>query len=229
MKRDADNSLGGNDATASRRQPTQQRSRERVERMLQAASALIEEKGSDAMRMGEVAEWAKVSIGSLYQFFPDKAAIIRALAERYNAAGRDCIEAELGQVGTKAELQAAFARLIDIYYGLFLSEPVIRDVWSGMQADKALREVELSESRLNGALLADAMARLWPDAERREIDRSAFLIMSLGESTMRLAVSVNRSEGDALVETYKRMALREIAAIRPIGSSAARAAAPRRR
>lgn len=212
MKSRAVDSQGGNDVASARREPTQQRSRERVERMLEAARALIVEKGSDAMRMGEVAEKAGVSIGSLYQFFPDKAAIIRTLAERYNAAGRDCIEAELAGASSKAELQAAFGKLIDIYYGLFLSEPVMRDVWSGMQADKELREVELAESRLNGALLADAMARVRPDAARRELERSAFLVMSLGESAMRLAVSVERSEGDALVETYKRMALREIAA-----------------
>lgn len=210
MKSRAVDSQGGSEAPATRRQPAQQRSRERVERMLSAASTLIEEKGSDAMRMGEVAEKAGVSIGSLYQFFPDKAAIIRTLAERYNAAGRDCIEAELAGVSSKAELCAAFSRLIDIYYGLFLSEPVMRDVWSGMQADKALREVELAESRLNGALLADAMARVRPSAARKELERSAFLIMSLGESTMRLAVSVEPAEGKALVETYKRMALREI-------------------
>jgi AcrR family transcriptional regulator len=212
MKSQAVDSPGGNDAPATRREPTQQRSRERVERMLQAARALIEEKGSDAMRMGEVAEKAGVSIGSLYQFFPDKAAIVRTLAERYNAAGRDCIEAELAGVSTKAELQAAFGKLIDIYYGLFLSEPVMRDVWSGMQADKALREVELAESRLNGALLAETMARVRPKADRKQLERSAFLVMSLGESAMRLAVSVERIEGDALVEAYKRMALGEIAA-----------------
>jgi AcrR family transcriptional regulator len=212
MKKRAVDSPGGNEAPAARREPTQQRSRERVERMLLAASALIEEKGSDAMRMGEIAERAGVPIGSLYQFFPDKAAIIRTLAERYNAAGRDCIEKELADVGDKSELRAAFGRLIDIYYGLFLSEPVMRDVWSGMQADKALREVELAESRLNGALLADAMARTRPNADRAELEDSAFLIMSLGESTMRLAISVGRDEGDALVAAYKRMALREIAA-----------------
>jgi AcrR family transcriptional regulator len=180
--------------------------------MLAAASLLIEAKGSDAMRMGEVAEKAGVSIGSLYQFFPDKAAIIRTLAERYNALGRDCIGTELAGVRDMAGLETAFSRLVDIYYGMFLSEPVMRDVWSGMQADKALRQVELAESRLNGTLLAEAIARLQPDADRGELERSAFLIMSLGESTMRLAVSVERAEGDALVEAYKQMVLRQISA-----------------
>lgn len=209
MKRGAIDSLGGKEA-AARREPSQQRSRERVERMLAAACTLIEEKGSDAMRMGEVAERAGVSIGSLYQFFPDKAAIIRTLAERYNAEGRRCIETGLAGVSDRAGLHAAFSGLINIYYGLFLSEPVIRDVWSGMQADKVLREVELSQSRLNGALLAAAMARLDPGADRADLERRAFLIMSLGEQTMRLAVSVSRKEGDALVEDFKRMALQEV-------------------
>ncbi len=178
--------------------------------MLGAASALIADKGSDAMRMGEVAEKAGVSIGSLYQFFPDKSAIIQTLAKRYNAEGRACIEKELAGVRDMAGLQEAFGRLIDIYYGLFLAEPVMRDIWSGMQADKALREVELAESRANGELLAEAMLRLRPEADPEKLSRSAFLIMSLGEATMRLAISVQHAEGDALVEAYKRMVLREI-------------------
>lgn len=198
--------------SASRRAPSQRRSRERVENILEAATALIAEAGSDAMRMSEVAERAGISIGSLYQYFPDKAAIIRTLAERYNAQGRECIEAELADVRDMAGLRTAFGGLIDIYYGLFLAEPVIRDVWSGMQADKTLREVELEESRANGALLVDVLVRLKPDVDPEDLACSAFLIMSLGEATMRLAISVERAEGDALVEAYKRMVLRELEA-----------------
>lgn len=198
--------------SASRRAPSQRRSRERVENILEAATALIAEAGSDAMRMSEVAERAGISIGSLYQYFPDKAAIIRTLAERYNAQGRECIEAELANVRDMAGLRTAFGGLIDIYYGLFLAEPVMRDVWSGMQADKTLREVELEESRANGALLVDVLVRLKPDVDPEDLACSAFLIMSLGEATMRLAISVERAEGDALVEAYKRMVLRELEA-----------------
>jgi len=198
--------------TMPRRAPTQQRSRERVERILEVASALIAATGSDAMRMSEIAENAGISIGSLYQYFPDKGAILRMLAERYNAQGRECIEAELADVRDMAGLRVAFGRLIDIYYGLFLAEPVIRDIWFGTQADKGLRDVELESGRLNGALLSAVLKRLRPEAEEGELDRSAFLIMSLGESTMRLAISVERAEGDALVENYKRMVLREMEA-----------------
>ena len=197
---------------ALRREPNQRRSRKRVEGILAAASALIAEKGSDAMRMGEVAAKADVSIGSLYQYFPDKAAIIRRLAERYNAAGRACIQAALAGPRSMKELRAAFMGLIDTYYALFLAEPVMRDIWSGTQADKALREIELADSQANGAILAEALARLRPAADRAELAASAFLIMQLGEATMRLAISVKRAEGDALVAAYKRLVDRELAA-----------------
>ena len=199
-------------ALALRREPNQRRSRERVERILAAASALIAEKGSDAMRMGEVAAKAGVSIGSLYQYFPDKAAIILRLAERYNAEGRACIQAALATPRSMKKLRAAFIRLVDTYYALFLAEPVMRDIWSGTQADKALCEIELADSRANGAILAEALARLRPAADRAELAASAFLIMQLGEATMRLAISVKRAEGDALVAAYKRLVDRELGA-----------------
>lgn len=194
-----------------RRAPIQRRSRERLERILVAATDLIAANGSDAMRMGDVAEKAGVSIGSLYQYFPDKAAIIRMLAERYNAQGRACIEAALASVRDVAGLRIAFGGLIDTYYAMFLAEPVIRDIWSGTQADKDLRDIDLDDSRANGAVLATTLARLDPDADRIKLATTAFLIMQLGEATMRLAISVERGEGDALVASYKRMVLRDIA------------------
>ena len=193
-----------------RRTPSQQRSRERVERMLAAASALIAEQGSDAMRMGEVAERAGVSIGSLYQFFPDKRAIVWALAERYTAESQACIAAALADATDADGLRKAFSELVDIYYGLFLAEPVMRDIWSGTQADKALRELELADSRASGAFLAAALKRLRPQDDAVALEAKAFLVWQLGETAVRLAVAVGRTEGDGFVETYKRMALREL-------------------
>lgn len=196
--------------TSLRRTPTQQRSRDRVEKILDCAMALITQRGSDAMRMIDVAQTADISIGSLYQYFPDKSAIIRTLAERYNAQGRACIEAGLADVRTMDDLAAAFGGLIDTYYGIFLAEPVMRDIWSGTQADLSLRQLDLDDSRATGALLADVLARLKPAAKRKDLDTTAFLVMQLGEATMRLAISVERREGDMLVATYKRMVLAEL-------------------
>jgi len=199
-----------NDSSSLRRTPNQRRSRERVEKILTCASNLIAESGSDAMRMNEVARLSGISIGSLYQYFPDKAAIIQTLAERYNALGRDCIEAGLAHVSTVDELCDAFAALVDEYYQMFLAEPVMRDIWSGTQADKALREIELRNSREMASDLVNALTRVQPALSAEELAATAFLILHLGEATMRLAISVEREEGDALVAAYKRMALAEL-------------------
>jgi AcrR family transcriptional regulator len=197
-------------AVPTRRNPQQQRSRERVERILNAAKGLIERSGSDAMKMGELAEEAEISIGSLYQYFPDKGAVIGALAERYNEEGRACIRDGLAGVGDAPALRRAFGELIDIYYGLFLAEPVMRDIWSGTQADKSLRGIDLADSHENGALVGAVLERIHPDADRAELLSRATLVMYLGTATMRLAISVDRAKGDAYVANYKRMALAEL-------------------
>lgn len=195
----------------SRKEPTQQRSRARVERMLAAARDLIAERGSDAMKMGEIAERAGVSIGSLYQFFPDKNAVIRALADRFTADNRACIDAELAVVSDEKSLLTAFDGLIDTYYAICLAEPVMRDIWSGTQVDNTLRELELEDSRASAETLAKVWQRLLPGADPAELASTAFLIWRLGEATIRLAISVDRDEGDRLVEIYKRMALNQLA------------------
>ena len=69
------------DAFAMRRSPSQSRSRATVVRILDAAAATIEERGYDETTTTAVAARAGVSVGSLYQYFPSKAALLVALAD----------------------------------------------------------------------------------------------------------------------------------------------------
>src|SRR5689334_8968466 len=87
--------------------PTQQRSRERFERILQCAAEVMAEKGSEAFRMSDIVERTGVAFGSLYQYFPDKTAIIGTLAERYNAIGRDCVRRDLSIMTNAKDLHPA--------------------------------------------------------------------------------------------------------------------------
>lgn len=202
-----------NISTTTGKRPVQQRSKERVERMLAAARDLIAAAGSDRMKMSEVAEKAGVPIGSLYQFFPDKSALVCALVERTNTENRQCIEDGLAGATTPEQLSTAFGDLFDVYYGMFQADPAMRDIWAGAQADKALRAVEIEESRVIGGILGDVLKRLKPDVPKEKIDTAALLIMNLGEATIRLAISVPEKEGRALVEAYKGMAVREMMAL----------------
>jgi AcrR family transcriptional regulator len=71
------------DASPLRRQPRQARAQERLERILEAAEQLFAEVGFDAATTNQIAVEAGTSIGSLYEFFPNKEAVAQALAERY--------------------------------------------------------------------------------------------------------------------------------------------------
>lgn len=70
-------------STNLRRQPKQQRGKERVEKILNAAAAVFDRVGYDAATTHMIAAEAGTAIGSLYQFFPDKAAIFKAMEVRH--------------------------------------------------------------------------------------------------------------------------------------------------
>ncbi|WP_421592783.1 TetR family transcriptional regulator [Shinella sp. M27] len=61
---------------SSRKQPRQARSNELVQAILQAAVQVLAEEGAQRFTTARVAERAGVSIGSLYQYFPNKASIL---------------------------------------------------------------------------------------------------------------------------------------------------------
>ncbi|MES2179141.1 MAG: TetR/AcrR family transcriptional regulator [Gemmatimonadota bacterium] len=65
------------------RRPSQERGTRRVELILDAAAALIGEVGVEGLTVQLLAERAETSKGSLYHFFPDVAAVLRALGERH--------------------------------------------------------------------------------------------------------------------------------------------------
>ncbi|BAN27452.1 TetR/AcrR family transcriptional regulator [Caballeronia insecticola] len=198
------------DLNTARRQPAQQRSRDRLDRILEVAQQLIAEKGSEHVKMSEIAELAEISIGSLYQYFPDKRAIVRTLAELYAAESRRCVREALDAVRDKTQLLNSFSALVDQYYEIVMDKPVMRDISSALRSDKELMNFEIAESRACGALLAAAIRRVKPQVESKRVNALAFLIWQLGEETMRLAVAHKRSEGVLLVDAYKRMSLRAI-------------------
>ncbi|MGI5268347.1 TetR/AcrR family transcriptional regulator [Nonomuraea sp. CA-218870] len=73
-----------------RKTPRQQRSRETVEAILEAAAQLFQRHGYAATTTNKIADRAGVSVGSLYQYFPNKDALLLALADRHlNAAARE--------------------------------------------------------------------------------------------------------------------------------------------
>ena len=67
-------------------EPQRDVGRQRVAELLQAAAAVIQERGFEAATMAEIAARAGAKIGSLYRFFPNKDAVAEALMRRYAEA-----------------------------------------------------------------------------------------------------------------------------------------------
>lgn len=85
-------------AAPGRRQPRQARAQLTVQRILAAARALVADQGVEALTTNRIAEAAHVNIATLYQYFPNKEAVLDALLENYAAemaAGLDALLASL--------------------------------------------------------------------------------------------------------------------------------------
>jgi AcrR family transcriptional regulator len=89
-----------NKSRFARRKPTQVRSRQTVEALLGAVVRVLKREGPDAVTTNRIAEVAGISIGSVYQYFPDKRAIFVALHQRHVQDIDDLIEAKLVENAT---------------------------------------------------------------------------------------------------------------------------------
>ena len=78
---------------APRKSPTQDRARETVEAILEAAVDLFSSRGYARTSTNHIARRAGVSVGSLYQYFPNKDAVLTALLARHLAAVESAIRA----------------------------------------------------------------------------------------------------------------------------------------
>jgi AcrR family transcriptional regulator len=109
-----------------RKRPRQQRATATVAAILEAAACILETQGFDAYTTNAIAERAGASIGSLYQYFPNKTALTQALVAREDAALlRDLVQLlerpkgigllrELIQVAVAHQLRRpVLARLLD--------------------------------------------------------------------------------------------------------------------
>jgi AcrR family transcriptional regulator len=193
--------------------PTQQRSRERFERILQSAAEVMAEKGSEAFRMSDIVERTGVAFGSLYQYFPDKTAIIGTLAERYNAIGRDCVRRDLSPMKSAKDLHPALCRITDSYYQMFIDEPVMRDIWQATQADRALQKLDEEDGAYLSGLLSDALRRVAPQGSEPALAAFSQLTMTLIAAAVRHAITLDAKDAKRILTLFKRLLPKDLSAL----------------
>lgn len=95
-----------------RKLPRQARAQATVDAILDATAQLLVERGYAQASTNAVAQRAGVSVGSLYQYFPNKIALIAALHDRHVQQMMGVIEQQLAR-HAGGTLEAAFAAMID--------------------------------------------------------------------------------------------------------------------
>ena len=124
-------------ASVTRRAPVQERSRQTVTRILDAAAAIADEQGVEAATTRAIADRAGVSYPSLYRFFPDREAILGELLERQCAdLDARCIEAE--QTWTITSVQELLDNEIDLHVSYYRAHPSTARIWMGGRTSPAV-------------------------------------------------------------------------------------------
>ncbi|MCP4005710.1 MAG: TetR/AcrR family transcriptional regulator [bacterium] len=189
------------------REPSQERSRLRVEGILAAARQLIGEKGSEHLKMRETAERAGVPIGSLYQFFPDRTALLACLFSKHLGVVNRMLREKFEAVANAEQLQAAAEELVESIYRLLQEDPALVDIWTGIQASKAIRHLDLNDSRDTAQFMFDTVRRLLdPEIPDKRLWRACFLVCDLAGAASRTALGLPNEEGAELVREYSHMA-----------------------
>jgi len=192
----------------ARRQPTQRRARHTVDAILDAVIRVLKREGVHAVTTNRIAEVAGVSIGSVYQYFPDKHAIFTALHQRH-------IE-EIDRMIASRLLEHSQSSLDE------LMRAMVEGMVEAHTSDPELYELLLSEIphrtdgtqefavRLHGAFRLALAARAHELKKNRDVNRMVFVVTHMVESLAHGAV-LRRPPGLSLTAAKEEAVLAVLA------------------
>ena len=180
-----------------RKRPRQARSRQMQADILAGAADILRCKGLSALNTNAVAERAGVSVGSLYQYFPGKEAILAALVREMRRDMRaDLLEAVAR--GKGRPLGEAVGELVDASLRHHARDPALTDA-----LERA--EDELPMDAETDALKADMMTLVTGVLERHDVEhpgRTAFDLIAMCHGMVHAALNAGETD---LVDLSRRM------------------------
>lgn len=191
-----------------RRQPRQARSQERVSQILDVAEQMFISEGYEATTTNAIAARAKVPIGSLYQFFPDKAAILQALTMRY----MELLQQRFTEMHTAETLELPLPvyvdQVIDAVDQFFSDCPGYHAIF--MQVQGIMPELEAIETAADAQLIQELAVSLsfrHSNQEQANYDAIAFVLVKAIGTLLWLALSQEQSFRQQLMAEVKRLTL----------------------
>ncbi len=188
-----------------RKEPSQDRARHTVEAILQAACAVLVRDGFDRASTNRIAEEAGVSIGSLYQYFPSKEAVVQALVDRHEQRMLAVMRDHLEDV-TDQDIPTAVRALIEALLSAHRVDPKLQKVLLEHQGPRHDSSVEATIE----ALVRGALDVRRADLGVEDLDAAAFVLVTAVRTSCHRAV-VERPDllkADGFVEELTRMVVR---------------------
>jgi AcrR family transcriptional regulator len=173
--------------TSPRKEASQERSRATVDALLAATARVLMKEGYDRASTNKVAEAAGVSIGSLYQYFPSKEALVSAVIERHMGEMMDLVRTSLRRVAT-LPLEDAARELVRVMIDAHRIQPKLHRVL--VEQIPRIGNMEQIESIDDEAI---DLVRAYLETHRSEIDvadldLAAFIAVTSVEALTHAAV-----------------------------------------
>lgn len=192
--------------TEHTRAPKQARSQLRVEQILNSAKALILEHGYAGLKMTDIASTAGITISSIYQYFPNKHAIVAGLAKHYLEQNHQGIQAALETPPAELdELSTITLSLLDGYYTMHREDPVVRDVWMGTASNKEFRAIDIADTHRNVDLIFQRSRHLFKPQSHRKVKLVLLFHINVVATSVATAVELDEKQGRQVIEMAKTM------------------------
>ena len=190
-----------------RRVPVQGRSVARVGRMLDACAELVDEVGYDGLTTTLLAERAGVAIGSVYQFFPDKRAIVQALTLRSLEGYLQRLGARLADEGI-AHWWDAVDAAIDEYIDMHRTVPGFRTLHFGDVVDIHLLDDERDNNDVIVSQLSGLLSERFGIDDRARLQFVLAIAVEAADALIKLAFR-RLPDGDAAVLEEAKALIKE--------------------
>lgn len=185
-------------STPPRRVPCQERGERRVAELIEAAESVIAEAGYESATMSAIAERAGASIGSLYQFFPNKASITQALRTEYGKQFDDMCAPLAEQAGT-LDLKEFVSRLIDLTSRFVDTHPAF---FALLDAPRSTRTLPAIRNHLLERFAGFFVAQQ-PRMSKLKAMRLATVTMQIIKALNQLYIELPPNERRPLVQEFK--------------------------
>jgi AcrR family transcriptional regulator len=214
FKNQLDTAQVGIDISApARRVPVQDRSLRTVQRVLDAASSLLQQMPLEDVTTTRIATEAGLSIGALYRFFPDKQTVIDAIAVRHVEQFRSSLEASVMPMIERemADLETfdpatILDNVVDAYIVYLDAHPDFRTISFGRYISAATKQREASPDVGLPALLKNFMLERLGISNTPELDLMLRIVSEAGERLIAYAYEQpTREDRDRVISEMKRM------------------------